>query len=42
MALAAPEKNNLRVWSQPHSHPNERFITVLVGNLPHWHGPEFR
>ena len=29
------------VWSQPHSHPNERFITVLAGTFLIGTGPKF-
>ena len=28
-------------WSQPHSHPNERFITVLAGTFLIGTGPKF-
>jgi hypothetical protein len=34
-------KRGPNVWSQPHSHPNERFITVLAGTFFIGTGPKF-
>ena len=34
-------KRGPNVWSQPHSHPNERFITVLAGTFLIGTGPKF-
>ena len=34
-------KRDPNVWSQPHSHPNERFITVLAGTFLIGTGPKF-
>ena len=33
-------KRGPNVWSQPHSHPNERFITVLAGTFLIGTGPK--
>lgn len=34
-------KRGPNIWSQPHSHPNERFITVLAGTFLIGTGPKF-
>ena len=34
-------KRDANIWSQPHSHPNERFITVLAGTFLIGTGPKF-